>query len=521
MLTPVFRALPGLYLVLTPDLVMLEATDAFLKKTLMQRADIIGQHLFRVFPNNPDTPGNNSSDLVHFSLTQALEQKTPYHIEQLRYDLPTKNGFDERYWNATSVPVLDEAGQVQYLVHEVRDITEQTMMERLHQQSQEHLNLLTSATKAIAWEYDIVNNRMTWGEGLQEIFGYTPEEMGFSGESWDARVHPDDFERVQGSIQQALDKKQETWIGEYRFQKADGTYAYILDQGHTAYNSAGRPVRTIGSIIDITQSKDAEQALKESDARFRHLLDILPHMAWTASPQGKVLYFNENWYSFTGMRPGQTDGWVNVIHPEDSAMALTAWHQAVASGEPFEVEYRIRHHLDGTYRWFLERGQPMRDAGGKVTIWMGTYTDIDDHKLDEDSQEDNKLEHLLRMSPVHLCVLQGPQHVCQYITPGVYKMYGNRNYLGRTARELWPELESLGFFEMLHEVYTQGRTVHINEFRTPIDHDMNGNPREAYINFKYQPMFDSTNQVEGIMVSAIEVTNLVKARQRAEQLASR
>jgi PAS domain S-box-containing protein len=507
--------------VLTPDLMMVEATDAFLKKTLVRREDIVGQPLFLIFPNNPETPQINSANLVHASLQQALEQKEPHHIDQMRYDLPAEEGFEERYWSASSVPVLGDNDQVLYLVQEVRDITEQVMMERLHQQSQEHLNLLTSATKAIAWEYDIVNNRMTWGDGLKEIFGYTPEEMGFGGESWDSRVHPDDFAYVQQSIRQALEQKQETWIGEYRFRKANGSYAYILDQGYTVYDSDSRPVRTIGSIIDITQSKDAEQALRESDARFRHLIDILPHMAWTASPQGKVLYFNENWYSYTGMRQGQTDGWINVIHPEDSAIALTAWHQAVASGEPFEVEYRIRHHLDGTYRWFLERGQPMRDADGKVTIWMGTFTDIDDHKLDAETEEENKLEHLLRISPVHLCVLQGPQHVCQYITPGVYKMYGNRNYLGRTARELWPELKPLGFFEMLHEVYTKGRTVHINEFHTSIDHNLDGNTRDAYINFKYQPMFDSTNQIEGIMISAIEVTHLVKARQRAEQLAGR
>lgn len=522
-LEPIFRALPGLYLILSPDLTILEATDAFLKQTLIDRDKAIGQNLFVIFPNNPDNPQLDSEAEVFRSLRHALEHKESFHIEMLRYDVPLATeqggGFEERYWSATSVPILNESGEVQYLVHEVRDISDKILSEQKRQLSREHLNLLTSATKAVAWEYDIVQNRLTWGEGLQEIFGYTPDEMGLGGESWDSRVHPEDFERVQQSIQAALHQQQTTWTGEYRFQKADGSYAVILDQGYTTYDSNGKPVYTIGSIIDITQSKDTEQALKESDARFRHLLEVLPHMAWTASPQGKILFFNRHWYAYTGMKQGQTDGWASMIHPEDTAMALTYWHQAVASGDSFEAEYRIRNHFDGTYRWFLERGIPMRDADGNITLWMGTYTDIEDQKQQSDSHEDERLENLLRLSPVHLCLLHGPEHMCQYVTPGVYKLYGNRNYIGRTARQLWPELEPLGFFDMLQEVYSKGRTVHINEFKTPIDYQLDGNPRDAYFNFKYQPIFDSTNQVEGIVVSAVEVTNLVNARKRAEALA--
>nr|WP_255594277.1 PAS domain-containing protein [Pontibacter sp. HSC-14F20] len=504
---------------MTPDLVIVEATDTLLEKIHLKREEIMGQPVFHIFPNNPDNPQEDSEGSIYHSMQHALVYKRPSSVEELRYDIPTAEGFKECYWNATSVPIVDANWEVQYLLQEIHDVTDKVLIERLHQQSQEQLNLISNATKAIAWEYDIVNNRMSWGEGLLEIFGYKPEEMGQNGESWDSRVHPDDFEEVQRSIQQALANKQSAWTGEYRFQKADGTYAYILDQGYTTYNIEGEPIRTIGSIIDITQNRDTQEALRESDARFHHLLEVLPHMAWTASPKGKVLFFNENWYSYTGMQRGQTDGWIGVVHPEDSAMVLTNWHNAVASGTTFEIEYRIRGHLDGSYRWFLERGLPMRDASGEISLWIGTYTDIDDQKNQVDESKDDRLENMLRLSPVHLCMLYGPDYVCQYVTPGVYRLYGNRNYIGRTARELWPEFESIGFFELLHKVYTEARTVYINEYRTQIDQDLNGNLRDAYINFKYQPLFDSTSNVEGIMISAIEITNMVIARQKAEALA--
>ncbi len=514
-----------MYMLLSPELTILEATDAYLKSTLATREQIIGQNLFKIFPNNPATPDLDSAQQVLQSLRTVLEQKQAHATPQFRYDIPLPTaqggGFEERYWSTTNVPVLDEQGQVQYIIHEARDITERVLNDIRQQRSQEHLSLLSTATKAVAWEYDILHNKMTWGAGLQEIFGYSPEEMGSGGESWDARVHPDDFQEVQRSIEETIRQRRATWTGEYRFQKADGTYAYILDQGYTVYDGKGIAVRTIGSIIDITQSKHTEKALKESDARFRHLLEVLPHMAWTASPQGKVLFFNDNWYTYTGMRPGQTDGWIGAIHPDDSAMVLTTWHEAVASGIGFEVEYRIRNHYDGTYRWFLERGVPMHDANGNITLWMGTYTDIEEQKQNQEnsSREDQRLENLLRLSPVHLCVFHGPEHVCQYITPGVYKLYGNRGYIGKAARELWPELESLGFFDLLDEVYTTGATRRVNEFKAQIDRQMDGKRVEAYFNFKYQPMLDSENQVEGILVSAIEVTNLVVARQKAEAIA--
>jgi PAS domain S-box-containing protein len=525
LLESVFRALPGLYLVLTPDLIIVEATDLFLKQTRISRAQAIGQHLFVSLPNNPNNPHKDSEQLVFQSLYHALERKEPYTIKTLPYDIrvPVEQGggFEERYWHATSAPILDDQGQVAYLVLEVRDITEKVLSDIGRKQSQEHLSPLASAMRAVAWEYDIANNRMTWGDGLQEIFGYTPEDMGPGGESWDSRVHPDDFESVQQSIHQALLRRQPTWTGEYRFQKADGTYAHILDQGYTTYDSQGQPERTIGSIIDITKGHHTEEALKESDARFRHLLEVLPHMAWTASAQGKVLFFNDHWYSYTGMQTGQTEGWIGVIHPEDSAMVLTGWPDAVASGSSYELEYRIRNHYDGTYRWFLERAVPMHDANGNVSLWIGTYTDIEEQKQHQYSKEkkEQQLETMLRLSPVHLCVFHGPGHTCQYITPGVYKIYGSRQYIGRTAREIWPELEPIGFFDLLEEVYRTGNTVRINEYKAAIDHQLDGTPREAYFNFKYQPLFDNTNQVEGIMVSAIEVTNLVKARQEAEALA--
>lgn len=510
----IFRALPGLYLILTPDLVIVDATDAYLATTLSSRKAIRNRYFFEVFPNNPATPDLDSAQNFEQSLRYVLQHRQEHTMEALRYDIPRPQeqggGFEERYWSPINRPILGEDGELLYILHEARDITDQVLQRQESQYLRERLYLLTNALDAVSWEYDIVNNRMSWGKGLQEVFGYTPDEMGPGGESWDSRVHPDDFEKVQQSIQQATSGGSKIWVGEYRFRRGDGTYAHVLDQGYIIYDHTNTPVRTIGSIIDLTKTKQSEQNLRESNARFWHLLEVLPHMAWMADASGRITYFNSNWYAYTGMAPNQVSGWLNAIHPEDSANVLTYWNEAARSGQVYEQEYRIRHHLSGEYQWFLDRGVPMHDEEGRVKSWIGTMTNVDEqhNALSQIQLKDRQLENILKLSPAHLCLLMGPEHICRYVTPGVYRMYGSRRYLGRPACDIWPELNETGFLELLDKVYHEQEPVRIEEFRIPQQ------PEEAYFTIEYQPILTDDGQTEGLLLSAVEVTELVRCRGR-------
>ncbi|RIJ37371.1 PAS domain-containing protein [Pontibacter oryzae] len=513
----IFHALPGLYLVMAPDLVILDATDTYLHTTLATREDIIGRYFFEVFPNNPATPDLDSAQNFEYSLRYVLEHKQEHIMDVLRYDIPSptqQGGFEERYWSPRNKPILDRAGNLLYILHEARDITAQILSQREKAHNQERLQMLTGALSAVSWEYDILNDHMSWGKNLQQILGYTPEEIGNKGEGWDKRVHPKDFNAVQQSITMATSSGSKIWTGEYRFRKADGTYIPVLDQGYIVYDAKGTPIRTIGSIIDLTHSKQSEESLRESDERFWHLLEVLPQMAWLADAQGRIVYFNENWFNFTGMPRGQLNGWVNVIHPEDSASVLTAWHDCVRTGDLYEMEYRIKNYLTGEYRWFMERGVPMLDDQGKVKSWIGAFTDIEDQKnaLVQVQVKDRQLESILNLSPAHLCLLTGPEHICRYITPGVYRMYGNRHYVGRPAREIWPELHEHSFLEILEQVYHQQDSVTIEQLKIPFDRHHTGKPEEAYFNLQYQPILDQNQETEGILISAIEITELVVCR---------
>ena len=134
--------------------------------------------------------------------------------------------------------------------------------------------------------------------------------------------------------------------------------------------------------------RESRRALEESDMRFRTLADSMPQMVWSTEPDGFHDYYNARWYEFTGMPAGSTDGeaWNGMFHPDDQDAAWAAWRHSLATGDPYSIEYRLRHR-DGTYRWVLGRALPMHGADGAIQRWFGTCTDIHHQKLALEERE--------------------------------------------------------------------------------------------------------------------------------------
>ena len=125
----------------------------------------------------------------------------------------------------------------------------------------------------------------------------------------------------------------------------------------------------------------ARDALRESDAAFRTLADTLPHMVWSTLPDGYHDYYNARWYEFTGVPAGSTDGeeWNGMFHPDDQERAWAVWRTSLRTGDPYHIEYRLRHH-SGEYRWTIGRALPLRDEDGRIIRWIGTCTDVHEAK---------------------------------------------------------------------------------------------------------------------------------------------
>lgn len=133
---------------------------------------------------------------------------------------------------------------------------------------------------------------------------------------------------------------------------------------------------------------DAQRRLVDSELRFRTLADTMPQMVWSTLPDGYHDYYNARWYEFTGVPDGSTDGeaWNGMFHPDDQDRAWATWRHSLSTGDPYAIEYRLRH-ADGTYRWVLGRALPIRDERGAIARWFGTCTDIHEQKLAYEERE--------------------------------------------------------------------------------------------------------------------------------------
>ncbi len=125
----------------------------------------------------------------------------------------------------------------------------------------------------------------------------------------------------------------------------------------------------------------ARNALRESELSFRAFADALPHMVWSTLPDGFHDYYNAQWYEFTGVPDGSTDGeaWNGMFHPDDQQRAWKVWEHCLSTGQPYQIEYRLRHR-SGEYRWTLGRALAVRNGKGKIVRWIGTCTDIHETK---------------------------------------------------------------------------------------------------------------------------------------------
>ncbi|MES1173452.1 MAG: PAS domain-containing protein [Myxococcales bacterium] len=248
-----------------------------------------------------------------------------------------------------------------------------------------HLNRYQSLVLAIGeviWTADAGGDMVDEQPSWAAYTGQSPAQ--YQGEGWLDAVHPDDRESTRSLWRRAVAARGAAEY-EHRLRGHDGKYRYFSVRAAPVFSDDGTLREWAGIHTDITQHKLTEQSLRDGARQFRELADAMPQIVWGAAPNGHFDYFNRRWYEFTG-RPENTDGdtsWADVVHPDDQSQSLERWQLALASGDAYEIEYRLKRK-QGDYRWYLTRALPVRDGMGTITRWFGTCTDIDERKRTED-----------------------------------------------------------------------------------------------------------------------------------------
>jgi PAS domain S-box-containing protein len=265
------------------------------------------------------------------------------------------------------------------------DIHEQVIYQQKLKEDEEKLNIIIEASELGNWELDLVTRQVSYSERYLEILGHKKGEI-LNHQEIIKHLHPDDLQIREAAFKTAFDTGQLHY--ETRIIWNDESLHWIEGKGKVFYDEAGKPLKMLGTVRDITEEKNYQQQLKEREEKFRLLADSMPQHIWTADTAGNLNYFNQSVYDYSGLTPEQinTDGWIQIVHPEDREKNITEWLNSVSTGKDFLFEHRFRRY-DGEYRWQLSRAIPQRDAAGNIQMWVGTSTDIQEIK-EQDQQKD-------------------------------------------------------------------------------------------------------------------------------------
>ncbi|RYE74382.1 MAG: PAS domain S-box protein, partial [Hyphomicrobiales bacterium] len=302
-----------------------------------------------------------------------------------------RSGEPERVWfDLDYSPVFDDEGAISGALAVVVETTKAVEAEQALARNREKLSLALQASGVVGiWDWDVVADRVYADDRFASLYGVDPETAATNGvpiSGFTAGIHPDDAERVSNVLQGVLKTGEKLSI-EYRLVQADGSVRWVLAEGQPLLEN-GTCIRFPGIAVDITAQKEVAEAYAQSETGFRTLADTMPQMVWSTRPDGFHDYYNARWYEFTGVPPGSTDGagWSGIFHPEDQDRAWALWRHSLETGDPYQIEYRLRHH-SGPFRWVLGRALPIRDADGRITRWYGTCTDIHDAKMAQAERE--------------------------------------------------------------------------------------------------------------------------------------
>jgi formate hydrogenlyase transcriptional activator len=256
-----------------------------------------------------------------------------------------------------------------------------------------------SHTGSWAWSPDLTGDFCTspnqdiryWSDECYRVLSFDPQNGLPRFEQFFQRIHPDDQPGLRELIQTAIREKAE-WEADYRIVHPSGAIRDIHVLGHPVLSTSGHLVEFVGTVIDVTEGKRAEEERRRSEMELRQMLDLSPQLIAVFGPNRERLYANRVALDYVGLNLEEWQKRSNrgeFFHPDDRERVQDHLERTFCSGAGGEMEFRLRKS-NGSYRWFLARYNPVRDDKGQIRRWYDAFTDIDDRKRAEEKlQQEN------------------------------------------------------------------------------------------------------------------------------------
>jgi PAS domain S-box-containing protein len=311
-------------------------------------------------------------------LNESWERDNHFRLE---YRFRKKDG-TYFYVEDSGIYLRNEEGQLRKAIGVMKDISPIKLAAEKLQESEERFRIAAEKTGQLVYDFDISSEQIRWAGAIEDISGYTHEELHelTTSKLWKEHIHPEDYKKVVAYFANAL-KSGGGYSQEYRFKRKYGDYIYVEDCGTYLRDKEGRVYRMIGVIKDITERKLGMEKLRKSEERFRIVAeqtgqlvydyDILEDIIdWAGAIKELTDYSEEEFEKLIRL-----EDWEKLLHPEDRKRAVDSYNKCLETGEKYREEYRFKRK-DGNYLYVENRGVFLKDENGRIYRMLGANKDI-------------------------------------------------------------------------------------------------------------------------------------------------
>ena len=498
-----------------PNGIVIAANPAYSRLYGYPLEEVIGHTFAVIFPENE-----------RFRAQQQYLDVFKNPVVPPRFELTIQQKDGQQRIVETKIAFLEQDGSRIAMLSTIRDITERRLAEAALKRS-EHLYRMVAANLPNGAAFLIDQNLrylLAEGQGLAQL-GMSPTD--FEGKTiWEA-LDPELARLYEPTYRQALRGELFQW--EHHSHGRD-----YLSRGTPVLDEQGQVVAALAMSYDITERKQAEQAvfesnkaLQESELRLRIAQDAAQLGIHDYDIRNNKIYWDDRVRELWGIPPDQVityDVFIDGLYPEDKVPTQAAVDRALdpTGNRDYYTEYRVISQADHVERWVAATGKALFDQGIAVRL-VGTVQEITQRKqaeaererlLKEVQRQKDLFEHLIQHSPIGIAVLEGPEHRFVLVNPAQNNLFPMiPDFTGHTVAEVWPDQREV-FKPILDRVFQTGEPFYAID--APWQTDKGQGLEEAFYTFSYTPIYQPNGVIEGILVLSLETTEQVKARQRLQ-----
>ncbi len=460
-------------------------------------------------------------------LEQTFETGISNTAEELHVLMdPDGKGLQEYFLNISFQPLKNEEGEVLSVLNMIYDVSELVKARKFAEENEVRLRLAVESTGIGTWEYMPVTGALKWSDECRKIYG-VPADMEIGMDFFNDYIYQEDKAFVNHAVEEAMQPGKGAYDIEFRIiHHVNHNIIWIRSVGKVFFENE-LAIRFIGVVMDITESKNRQKRLVENNERVQLVLESLPQIAWTATPEGDVNYVSARWFNFTGQSPeeGMNSGWSAVIHPDQRSQTIDKWKEMILNKAPFEMQTLIWYAEIKQYRWFWLKATPLKDAEGRIYLWTGTLTDYHEkleftNRLTEEVSKQTEAlrtinKELIIQNEFIKAIINASAHLIIVFDKDLHLTEANavcesrfglkkEMVMGKHYLQIFPGTENTPTYKDLQEAL-KGKYIHNDVRQSDI---MNG-----YFENHFIPLFRD-NEVYGLVVIAHDITELFKTTEQ-------